>query len=142
MTGPIDILLVEDDPDEVELALLAFRRAGIAHRVHVEATAEHAIAFLRREVPRQDVTRPDLVFLDLKLPGTSGIEVLRFMRADEALADIPTIVLTGVDDQGAMDEAYALKASCFLKKPVDLSVLLGAIASFEEFFDTLAAAES
>lgn len=137
MTASIDILLVEDDPDEVELAQLAFRKAGIRHRVHVEATAEHAIAFLEGRVPRQEFDAPSLVLLDLKLPGTSGIEVLRFMKRDPKLAAIPCIVLTGAGDDAAADAVYALEASCFLRKPVDLAVLLGAIASFDGFFEAL-----
>jgi diguanylate cyclase (GGDEF)-like protein len=124
---PIEILLVEDEPDDVELAQLAFSRARLQNRLSVASDGASALAVLRGEPPHEDRLRPDVVLLDLDLPGTDGREVLRAMRETPELRDIPVVILTGSNDEQA--ELRALQPDAFLTKPVDFERLAHAVRS-------------
>ena len=91
---PTDVLLVEDNPSDVYLTQVAFRRRPSESQIHVVEDGIQAMAFLRREIPYNAAPRPDLVLLDLNLPRKDGYKVLEEMKADEELRKIPVIVLT------------------------------------------------
>ncbi|MEM1035013.1 MAG: response regulator [Myxococcota bacterium] len=137
MSDVTTILLVEDDPADIAVARLAFRRASVPNEVHVLHTVEQALLYLQRKAPYATAVRPDVIFVDLGLPGTRGEALLRALRDDPDLADIPVLVLTGFDDEEAIDEAYRLRARCFLTKPVDLTLLLEAMNAMAGFFGEL-----
>ncbi|MFK7989837.1 MAG: response regulator [Sandaracinaceae bacterium] len=137
MSERLEILLIEDSEGDIELARVACRRSAVDNQVHVTRTVEHALRFLRQEAPYADAPRPGLVFLDLNLPGRKGTDVLETMANDESLADIPIVVLTGSDAPDDIEASYRLKASCYLTKPVDLTVLLEVVSSVEGFFEQL-----
>ena len=116
---PVNILLVEDDPSDVELTRRALQRAKLQNRVWIVGDGVEALAFLRREGPHRSVPRPDLVLLDLKLPNLDGRDVL--MRIREEWQSLPVVVLTASDSEH--ERLAALAADGFLTKPVDFARL-------------------
>ena len=90
---PIDVLLVEDNPDHVELILEVLQANNILNEVHVVSDGEEALEFLYQRGKYMEAPRPGLILLDIKLPKVDGIEVLRRIKADPALKSIPVVVL-------------------------------------------------
>src|SRR5262245_4796090 len=113
------ILLVEDNPDDVELTRIAMLDAGILADLSVVADGFEALTFLRREAPWSHAERPDLILLDLNLPQLDGRELLRIIKADEALCSIPVVVLTTSVDRNDVQAAYESHANSFISKPAD-----------------------
>jgi CheY-like chemotaxis protein len=131
---PVEILLVEDSPDDAALMMNALREGRVHSRVsHVE-DGEEAMAYLRREGPYAEVTRPDLILLDLVLPRKSGHEVLAEVRLDPDLRRIPVVVLTGFTDERAISESYDRQANCCVRKPGDLDEFALAVKKIEHFW--------
>ena len=117
-----DILLVEDNPDDVELTRLAFAEAGAPHRLHVLSDGAEAVDYLLRRgrhAAREAADLPALVLLDLNLPRLDGREVLQTIRADDATRCLPVVVLTTSAEPGDVDQAYALGANSYIQKPVE-----------------------
>jgi CheY-like chemotaxis protein len=117
---PVEILLVEDDPADVQLAREALHDGNIPNRLNVVKDGVEALAFLRGEGDYRQALLPDLILLDLKMPKKSGLEVLAEIKADTALRRIPVIVLTTSDAPDDILKAYDLQASCYVTKPADL----------------------
>ena len=134
MADDIQILLVEDNPGDVRLTVEALRGARVANELHVVGDGVAAIDFLRRRGVHADAPRPDIVLLDLNLPGMEGREVLADIKADPDLASIPIIILTSSADDVDIQESYALHANCFISKPVDFSEFIAAVRSLEGFW--------
>ncbi|HSD15765.1 MAG TPA: response regulator [Thermomonas sp.] len=117
-----DILLVEDNPDDVELTRLAFAEAGEPHRLHVVSDGAEAVDYLLgrgRHAARGATDLPALVLLDLNLPRLDGREVLQAIRADDATRRLPVVVLTTSAEPTDVDQAYALGANSYIQKPVE-----------------------
>lgn len=134
---PIEILLVEDSPDDACLTIEALKDGKVRNRVsHVEDGAE-AIDFLRREGEHAAAPRPDLILLDLCLPKKSGREVLEEIKQDPDLKAIPVIIMTTVDDREEIRQAYNRHANCYVNKPVDLDEFIGVVRSIESFWLTI-----
>lgn len=131
---PIDILLVEDNPGAVRLTREALRDEGVRTRLHVAADGEEAMAFLRNEGGFSQAPRPDLILLDLNLPGKKGSEVLAEVKSDPELQRIPVVVLTTSEDQADISAAYGYHANGYITKPVDLEEFLRAVRAIEEFW--------
>ena len=115
------ILLVEDNEDDAILIQCALENAAIHNPVQWVKTADMAIDYLRGEEPYADRARhplPKVVFVDLRLPGKSGHEVLNWMKKREDLRQIVRVVLTGSDDPNDLKRAYELGANCFVRKPL------------------------
>ena len=118
----IEILLVEDNPNDVELTLRAFKRSKLANTIHVARDGAEALAYLLPEPgsPRLRSERvPRLVLLDLKLPKVDGIEVLRRIRADPRTRKIPVVVLTSSREERDLVATYDLGVNSYIVKPVD-----------------------
>jgi chemotaxis family two-component system response regulator Rcp1 len=128
------ILLVEDNPADARLTIEAFRetRAGV-HLSHV-ASGNAALDFLRRCNPYTHVKCPDLILLDLNLPGLDGRQVLAEIKSDPALRHIPVIILTTSHADADVMQAYNLKANCYLKKPTQLDSFRGIVRSIDQFW--------
>lgn len=125
------ILVVDDDPDDVELVRRAFRRLRVVNPVRVASDGEEAVAYLAGTGPFADRLAnplPALVLLDLKLPRRSGHEVLDWVKTQPVLRRIPVVVLTSSGERRDVDRAYDLAANSYLVKPVrfdDLVRLIG-----------------
>jgi signal transduction histidine kinase len=113
----VEILLVEDDPDDARLTVEILSRVPLAHRISVAQDGASALAFLRREGPYAAAPRPDLVLLDLGLPGKSGQEVLEEIKRDQVLKTIPIAVLSASSQDEDIIRAYNLHAENYLLKP-------------------------
>ena len=121
-TNQVEILLVEDNPEDVELTLRALKNNNLANNVHVVNDGAEAIDFLfgRGKYSDRDVHHhPKVVLLDLKLPKVSGIEVLQKIRADERTRSIPVVVLTSSKEERDVVDAYKLGVNSYIVKPVD-----------------------
>ena len=133
-TRDIRILLVEDNPGDVRLTKEALRRGRVANHLDVVGDGDSAIAFLRREGKYADAEMPDLVLLDLNLPGLDGREVLAEVKNDPALRRLPIIVLTTSSSERDIARSYDVGANCFVTKPVDLADFMEVVRSFEGFW--------
>lgn len=123
VTDPVEILLVEDNPDDVELALYAFRRSQIANHIQVARDGEEALAYLFRTGPfanrKNDI--PRMMLLDLKMPKIDGLEVLRRVRADSELQTLPVVVMTSSREDRDLIESYKLGVNSYIVKPIDFA---------------------
>jgi len=120
----VDILLVEDNPDDVELALLALRRNNLANQIHVARDGAEALDFLfcrGQFTDRSFDLPPRVVFLDLKLPKVDGMEVLRIVKSDPRTKSVPVVVMTSSREQRDMVEGYQLGVNSYIQKPIDFS---------------------
>ena len=115
-----EILLIEDNPDDAKLVKLNFEGIDIAHNLHVTGDGDAAMTFLRQEGGHVTAPRPDLILLDLNMPGKDGRAVLQELKEDESLRRIPVIILTTSDADTDRLLAYSLHANAYLTKPLDL----------------------
>jgi CheY-like chemotaxis protein len=134
--GPIDVLLVEDSEGDVRLTREAFREANGAVQLHVASDGVEAMAFLRREGDYRDAPRPDFILLDLNLPRMDGREVLAYIKADEDLHTIPTVILTTSEADADVLRSYELNANAYLRKPVTLEAFENLVKSINDFWLT------
>lgn len=131
---PGDVLLVEDNPSDVYLTQVAFRRSRTESEIHVVEDGIQAMAFLRQELPYANAPRPALVLLDLNLPRKDGYKVLAEMKADPDLRRIPVIVLTTSTAEADIDRCYESHANCYIAKPVDFDEFERVIQEIESFW--------
>jgi CheY-like chemotaxis protein len=118
----IEILLVEDNPDDAEIALRALTKHKIANRIVHVRDGKEALDFLRAEgayAGRDGSPKPKLVLLDLKLPRIGGLEVLKAVKDDPELKVIPVVILTSSSEERDLLQSYRLGANSYLVKPVD-----------------------
>lgn len=123
------ILLVEDDPRDAELTRAALEALPLANPVDWVGDGEEALAYLFRRGPyaRRDEGAPAVVLLDLKLPKVDGLEVLRAIRADEALRSTPVVMLTSSRDEQDLVRSYQLGVNAFVVKPMDFAEFAEAV---------------
>jgi len=133
-SDPIEVLLVEDNPADVRLTRLALQGGAIEKHLNIAADGESALAFLRQQGPYSASPRPDLILLDLNLPGKSGHEVLAEIKQDNNLRTIPTVVLTTSDREHDIKLSYELAANCYVTKPIGLNPFLQAVRKIEDFW--------
>jgi chemotaxis family two-component system response regulator Rcp1 len=131
---PIEILLVEDSPDDADLTVDVLREGRVHNRVTVIEDGVEAMAYLRREGKHAAAPRPDLILLDLNLPRKNGREVLAEIKHDPELRRIPVVVMTSSDDEKDILAAYNLYVNCYVTKPVDLNQFIGVVRSIENFW--------
>lgn len=129
----VEILLVDDDPGDVQLAQEAFEEGRLGNRLFVAEDGEKAMAFLRRAGDYATVPTPDLILLDLNMPRKGGREVLAELKADPQLARIPVAIVTGNDEEGEILKAYNLGVACYITKPIDVMKLMTAVCSIPHF---------
>jgi len=120
------ILLVEDNPDDVELTLRAFRHNDIRHHIHVARDGGEALDWLHHEGADTPGGLPTVVLLDLHLPKIDGLEVLRRIRADARTSLVPVVILTSSDEPADLLLGYRLGANSFVRKPVAFGDLMEA----------------
>ncbi len=134
MEKPIEILLVEDNPADVDLTRESLDDAKILNSLHVTPNGLEALAFLRREGRYAEAPRPDLILLDLNLPQKDGREVLAEIKQDDDLKDIPVVILTSSEAETDVAKAYKLHANCYVTKPLDLEQFVTIMRAFENFW--------
>jgi CheY-like chemotaxis protein len=132
---PIRIMLVEDDPGDQKLIRQSILKQKLANEVYVMETGEEALEYLTAAKDGEaDHLAPELILLDLNMPGMGGKEFLRRLKDDEELDTIPVVILTTSDaDQDILD-SYKLHASGYIKKPVDLPAFQQVMATLENYW--------
>ena len=131
---PIEILLVEDNPGDVDLDREALNDNKIHNNLSVVGDGVEAMAFLRREGAYAQAPRPDLVLLDLNLPKKDGREVLAEVKEDETLKRIPVVILTSSGAEADVLKTYNLHANCYITKPIDLNQFVKVVKSTKNFW--------
>lgn len=134
---PIEILLIEDNPGDIDLAREALEDSKVLNRVQAVMDGEEAMAYLYRQGRYTDTVRPDLIILDLNLPKKNGREVLAEIKSDDILKRIPVVILTTSREEEDILRTYDLHANCYITKPFDLDQFLGVIKSIKEFWLTV-----
>ena len=128
------ILLVEDNPDDVDLTIEAFRENGFSHQLYVVEDGLEALAFLRRQGAYDKAPKPDLILLDLNLPKQSGHEVLAEIKNDPVLRSIPIVVLTSSAAESDVRRSYELAANGYVTKPAGLEEFFGLVRAIDRFW--------
>jgi two-component system, chemotaxis family, response regulator Rcp1 len=132
--GLIDILLVEDSPTDSELTREVLIEAKVQSELHVVRDGAAAMAFLRGRWPFTGSRRPDLVLLDLNLPGKDGRAVLAEIKGDDDLKEIPVVVLSSSPLDEDVANAYAHQANAYVRKPADLDEFVRCMKLVEAFW--------
>ncbi|MBI5446782.1 MAG: response regulator [Deltaproteobacteria bacterium] len=125
--GSPDILLVDDNPDDVELTLRAFKRTRLANTFHVVRDGVEALDFFFVKPGTARTALPRLILLDLKLPRVSGLEVLARIRENERTRKIPVVVVTSSREEADIRRAYELGVNSYIVKPVEFEEFVAAL---------------
>ena len=126
----VEILLVEDNPNDAELTLRALKKQNLANKVHVVIDGAEALDFIFTTGTygdRDPNHQPKLILLDLKLPKVDGLEVLRRIKSDERTKTIPVVVLTSSREEQDMVDSYTLGVNSYIVKPVDFNKFIDAV---------------
>jgi CheY-like chemotaxis protein len=126
----VELLLVEDNPQDLELALRALRKANLSNRIHVARDGAEALEFIFCEGPhaaRRITDCPKVILLDLKLPKVDGLEVLKLIKGDPRTKMIPVVVLTSSKEQSDVIESYQLGVNSYIVKPVNFEQFAEAV---------------
>ncbi|MEH1947702.1 MAG: response regulator [Nostoc sp.] len=131
---PIEVLLVEDNPGDVQLTRIALEDSQISIHLNVVEDGVEAMAFLRKQGKYANLANPDIILLDFNLPKKDGREVLAEIKGDENLKRIPVVVLTTSQAEEDILKAYNLFANCYITKPVDFDRFVKIVQSIENFW--------
>jgi len=131
MTDPeaVDILLVEDNPNDAELTQRALKKTSLAARVEIARDGAEALEYLFSRRPK-----PRVIFLDLKLPKIDGVEVLRRLRNEENTRSIPVVVLTSSQEERDITECYKLGVNSYVVKPVEFDKFYKAVSDLATYW--------
>lgn len=132
-----DLLLVEDNPDDVELTLRAFKRARLANPVHVACDGVEALEFLFPQNGAARAVLPRVVLLDLKLPRVNGLEVLARIRANEKTKRLPVVVVTSSREEADILKACELGVNSYIVKPVEFEKFVAVVGEVGLYWLTL-----
>jgi chemotaxis family two-component system response regulator Rcp1 len=134
---PARVLLVEDDPGDIELTRETLRESKVRVDLRVVSDGERALACLRKQNEYKHVLQPDLVILDLNLPRKDGRTVLREMKDDPKLRNIPVVILTTSSSEDDVARSYGLGANCYVTKPLGLEEFSKIVKAIESFWLTV-----
>lgn len=140
MNSPAYILLVEDNPLDVELTLDAFKEAKLLNTIHVSPNGGEALDYIfgrGKYVDRNTYPPPNLILLDLKLPGIDGFDVLRQVKAAPILKRIPVIILTSSKEEGDRALSYDIGANSYLVKPITFGGFLDVVRMIDGYWLSL-----
>jgi CheY-like chemotaxis protein len=127
----VEILLVEDNPNDVELTLRALKKHNLTNKVHVVKDGAEALEYIFANgayAHRKVEHHPKVILLDLKLPKVDGLEVLRQLKSDERTKIIPVVVLTSSKEEKDIVKSYRLGANSYITKPVDFDKFLNSVS--------------
>lgn len=133
----VEILLVEDNPYDVELTLTALKENNLTNRVHVLNDGAEALEFIfatGAHAQRNIKNVPNVVLLDLKLPKVNGLEVLRRIKSDERTKRTPVVVLTSSQEERDVVESYNLGVNSYIIKPIDFNKFIDAVAKLSLYW--------
>ena len=133
----VKVLLCEDNPGDIYLIEHSFHDSKLNYDIDKLLNGDEVMHYLRQENQYQYASRPDILILDLNLPGKHGFEILSEVKADPFLRAIPIVVLTSSKARQDVLTSYQLQASCYIVKPSDLQAFLGAIRQIESFWLSL-----
>lgn len=131
---PVELLLVEDNPGDALLIRRFLEKSKVCNNLHVVEDGFEAMAFLRKTGKYEEVPLPDLILLDLNLPGKDGREVLAEVKADKELCFIPVIIFTSSEAEEDIVKSYDLHANCYITKPVDFEQFRRVLGVLEDFW--------
>jgi CheY-like chemotaxis protein len=134
----VQILLVEDDEGDVIITREAFEYYQIHNALHVVGDGDKALRFVQRRGEYTQAPRPDLVLLDLNLPGRHGLEVLAELKSDPDLRVIPVVILTTSQAEEDISRSYSLHANAYVSKPVEAANFMNVIWQIDQFFGATA----
>ncbi len=129
-----EILLVEDNEGDIELTREAFEDAKFRNKLYVVEDGDQALDYLYKRNGKEGFATPDIVLLDLNLPGTNGREVLEIIKSDPVLKRIPVIVMTSSKAEKDIMESYDLHANCYIVKPVSAKKFIDVVQHVENFW--------
>ncbi|MBW4689003.1 MAG: response regulator [Komarekiella atlantica HA4396-MV6] len=130
----IEILLVEDSPSDANLTIKGFLNAKIANNLHWVEDGETAMNYVRQQGEFADALRPDLILLDLNLPGMDGREVLTEIKSDPNFKCIPVVIMTTSNDEQDILRSYNLNANCYVTKPIDIYQFIQVVHLIKDFW--------
>jgi len=131
----MSLLLVEDEPGDARLMQLVMQKNGYAAKLYDASDGHEALRFLQRRGEQfADAPRPDLILLDLKMPGQGGLECLETIKKDENLRAIPVVVITTSALEADVINAYRLGAAGYILKPVDINEFVAAIHNLGQYW--------
>jgi two-component system, response regulator len=126
----IDILIVEDNPEDAEMAVRAFQKNNLTNKIHVVSDGEKALDFVfakNQHAERKEMAKPKIILLDLKLPKIDGMEVLKQIKSNEETKIIPVIMLTSSKQESDVIKSYQLGVNSYIVKPVDFDKFINAV---------------
>lgn len=129
---PVDILIVEDNPNDVELTIRALKKQNLGNKIFVAEDGEEALDFIfcRGKFTDRDTTKPiKVIFLDLKLPKVNGLEVLKEIKSSEKTKKLPVVIVTSSKEDPDIKAAYELGANSYVVKPVNFDDFVQAMQS-------------
>ena len=132
----IEILLIEDSPSDANLTMQSLQQAKITNRLHWVEEGEAAMDFLYQRGEYINAPRPDLIVLDLNLPGMDGREILADVKADPDLRRIPVVVLTTSSNEEDVFRSYDLNANCYVTKPFNVQQFIQVVQLISDFWLT------
>ena len=135
---PIEILMVEDDPDDASLTMETLQDSQVSNNVTLVEDGMEAITYLRRQGSFTDAVQPDLVLLDLHLPKKNGHEVLAEIKNDPDLRRIPVIMISNSASPKDVMQSYDLHANCYVQKPQNLDDFILTVRKIEDFWHSFA----
>ena len=130
-TNEVEILLVEDNPNDAELALRALKKNNLANKIHHVKDGAEALDFIYctgAYAGRNMMKKPKVIFLDLKLPKVDGLEILHKVKSDERTRTIPIVVLTSSHEERDLVESYQFGVNSYIVKPVEFDKFVNAVA--------------
>ena len=131
------MLLIEDSPEDREATIRALKRAGVANPIHCCVNGDDALDYLFHRGKYSDASlapRPNIILLDLNMPGTDGREVLAEVKQTEHLQSIPVIILTTSTDSRDVNSCYQMGANSYVKKPVDLEGFMRSVQRLKDYW--------
>jgi CheY-like chemotaxis protein len=134
MSRVLDLLIVDDDPGQRSLIQTSFCELGLSHRCHYVSNGTQALHFLNGVPPFEAAPRPDLILLDLNMPGMTGCEVLHQIKSDPKLLSIPVVMLSDSRAWRDVDACYREHANAYVEKPADLESSLDLLRDIHCFW--------
>ncbi len=133
-TRPVEILLVEDSPADTRLTIEGLKDSKLVNNLHTVVDGEQALDFLYRRGVYKGAPKPDMILLDLNLPGVDGREVLNQIKTDSELALIPVVIMTSSSADADVLHAYRMHANCYIQKPLDFAGFQEIVRSIKHFW--------